>query len=57
MFGKERNRDMKIISEKKLPNGDSEFECDFTKEEVNILLSYAVNRILKDIIEQEKTIE
>jgi hypothetical protein len=54
MLGKERNRDMKIISEKKLPNGSSEFKCEFTQEEVNLFLSYAITRILQDMIEQEK---
>lgn len=38
---------MKILSEKQLPSGDYELECEFTEVEVQILLNYAVVNILK----------
>jgi hypothetical protein len=45
---------MKILAEKKLPSGDWELDCEFSQEELNILLSYAVNRILKKQLKLEK---
>lgn len=45
---------MKILSEKQLPSGDWELDCEFADEEVHLLINYAFNRILKEQIEKMK---
>jgi hypothetical protein len=45
---------MKILSEKQLSSGDWELECEFSQEELNMLLSYAVVDILKKHLKQDK---
>lgn len=45
---------MKILSEKQLPSGDYQLDCEFTDEEVKILLNYAVVNILKEQLKKEK---
>ena len=44
---------MKILSEKENQDGSVTFEMNFEKDEMQILLEFAVNRILKDYIEKE----
>jgi hypothetical protein len=46
---------MKILSDKKLPSGEYQLECVFTEEEIQFLINYAVNDILKRHIEQAPT--
>lgn len=54
MLGKEGGGYMKILSEKQLPSGDWELDCEFSQEELNILLSYAVVDILKKQLKRDK---
>jgi len=44
---------MEILSEKTNKDGSVTFEMEFEEEEKQILLEFAVNRILKDYIERE----
>jgi hypothetical protein len=48
---------MKILAEKQLANGDYQLDCEFTDEEVQVLLNYAVVNILKEQIKNEKKIQ
>ena len=45
---------MELISEKELPSGDYELEFEFTEEEIHLLLNYALKRIIKEQLEEEK---
>jgi len=45
---------MKILSEKQLPSGDCQLDCEFTDEEIQILLNYAIVDILKKQIKKGK---
>lgn len=45
---------MKILSERQLPSGDWELDCEFSQEELNILVSYALVKLLKKQIKKEK---
>ena len=41
---------MEILETKDNSDGSCTLECEFTEEEVQILLNYAVNKILKEQI-------
>jgi hypothetical protein len=45
---------MKILSEKQLPSGDYELTCDFSDQEIQMLVQYAFVNILKDMVKREK---
>ena len=45
---------MKVISEKELPSGEYELEFDFSEEEIDLLVTYAVEKILEEQLEKEK---
>lgn len=45
---------MKVLSEKKLSSGDYELDCEFTDYEVQFLINYAVNAILKKQVKELK---
>ena len=45
---------MKILSEKQLPSGDYQLDCEVTDEEVQILLNYAIVDILKKQVKKGK---
>jgi hypothetical protein len=45
---------MKILSEKQLPSGDYQLDCEFTEEEIQMFIQYAFVNILKDTIKREK---
>lgn len=44
---------MKVISMKELDNGMCELDCEFTEEERDILIEFAVNRILEEQLKKE----
>jgi hypothetical protein len=44
---------MEILSEKKNQDGSVTFEMYFEEDEKQILINFAVNRLLKDFIEKE----
>lgn len=48
---------MKILKITENNNGTCTMECEFSQEELNILLSYAVTNILKDQINKLEDIE
>ena len=45
---------MKFISEKQLPNGDWLWDVDFEEGEIEMLVNYAVNDILKKYLEENE---
>jgi len=45
---------MKIDELKELEDGSCELDCEFTEEEIKILLNYAVNNLLKEKMEELK---
>jgi len=45
---------MEILEIKDRDDEYCDLDCEFTDEEIKILLNYAVNRILKEYIEKEE---
>ena len=45
---------MKFISEKQLPSGDWLWDVDFEEGEIQMLVNYAVNDILKKYLEENE---
>jgi len=44
---------MEILNIKDRDDGYCELDCEFTDEEIKILINYAVNNILKERIKEE----